>query len=46
MSLSPTAPRTTEDLCERFGPPEDLTVKHKLPYIDEVPVACAMRTKH
>ena len=35
MSLSPTAPHTAEDLCERFGPPEDLTVKHKLPYIDE-----------
>jgi uncharacterized protein len=30
-----TAPRTTEDLCERFGPPEDLAVKHKLLYIDE-----------
>ncbi len=30
-----TAPRTTEDLCERFGPPEDLAVKHKLPYIDD-----------
>jgi hypothetical protein len=35
MSLSPTAPHTAEDLCERFGPPDDLTVKHKLPYIDE-----------
>jgi PPOX class probable FMN-dependent enzyme len=35
MSSSPTAPRTAEDLCERFGPPDDLTVKHKLPYIDE-----------
>jgi len=35
MSLSPTAPRTAEDLCERFGPPEELTVKHKLPYLDE-----------
>jgi hypothetical protein len=30
-----TSPRTAEDLCERFGPPDDLTVKHKLPYIDE-----------
>ncbi len=30
-----TAPHTTEDLCERFGPPDELTVKHKLPYIDE-----------
>ncbi|HEV8713140.1 MAG TPA: MSMEG_1061 family FMN-dependent PPOX-type flavoprotein [Candidatus Binatia bacterium] len=35
MSVSPTSPRTAEDLCERFGPPEDLTVKHKLPYLDE-----------
>jgi PPOX class probable FMN-dependent enzyme len=32
---SATAPRTTEDLCERFGPPDELTVKHKLPYIDD-----------
>jgi len=38
MSLSPTAPRTAEDLCERFGPPEDLVVKHKLPYLDEAAV--------
>ncbi len=30
-----TALRTTEDLCERFGPPEDIAVKHKLPYIDD-----------
>jgi PPOX class probable FMN-dependent enzyme len=38
MSVSLTTPRTTEDLCERFGPPEDLTVKHKLPYLDEAAV--------
>src|SRR3989442_3428060 len=38
MSVSPTTPRTAEDLCERFGPPEDLTVKHKLPYLDEAAV--------
>ena len=30
-----TAPRTTDDLCERFGPPDDLTVKHKIPYMDD-----------
>jgi hypothetical protein len=35
MSTSSIAPRTPEDLCERFGPPEELAVKHKLPYIDE-----------
>ena len=35
MSVSLTTPRTAEDLCERFGPPEDLAVKHKLPYLDE-----------
>jgi PPOX class probable FMN-dependent enzyme len=34
MSTIP-APQTTADLCERFGAPDDLTVKHKLPYIDE-----------
>lgn len=38
MSVSLTTPRTTEDLCERFGPPEDLAVKHKLPYLDEAAV--------
>ncbi len=38
MSVSLTTPRTAEDLCERFGPPEDLTVKHKLPYLDEAAV--------
>jgi uncharacterized protein len=30
-----STPQTAEDLCDRFGPPDDLTVKHKLPYIDE-----------
>lgn len=30
-----TAPRTTDDLCERFGPPDDLAVKHKIPHMDE-----------
>lgn len=30
-----TAPRTTADLCERFGPPDELTVKHKLPHLDD-----------
>lgn len=35
MSSSSTALHTPEDLCERFGAPDDLTVKHKLPYIDE-----------
>lgn len=35
MSTSPTAPSTPEDLCQRFGAPEELTVKHKLPFIDE-----------
>ncbi|MGE0824412.1 MAG: MSMEG_1061 family FMN-dependent PPOX-type flavoprotein [Candidatus Binatia bacterium] len=34
MSTIP-APQTTADLCERFGAPDDLAVKHKLPYIDE-----------
>ena len=38
MSVSLTTPRTAEDLCERFGPPEDLAVKHKLPYLDEAAV--------
>jgi uncharacterized protein len=38
MSVSLTTPRTAEDLCERFGPPEDLVVKHKLPYLDEAAV--------
>lgn len=32
---SATAPQTTADLCERFGPPDDLAVKHKLPYLDD-----------
>lgn len=35
MSLSPTTPRTTTELHARFGVPDELTVKHKLPYIDE-----------
>jgi PPOX class probable FMN-dependent enzyme len=35
MSTSTTVPRTTEDLCERFGAADEMTVKHKLPYIDE-----------
>lgn len=35
MSSSSTTLHTPEDLCERFGAPDDLTVKHKLPYIDE-----------
>jgi len=35
MSGSLTAPHSAQDLCERFGPPEDMVVKHKLPYIDE-----------
>jgi uncharacterized protein len=38
MRVSLTTPRTAEDLCERFGPPEDLVVKHKLPYLDEAAV--------
>ena len=38
MSVPLTTPRTAEDLCERFGPPEDLVVKHKLPYLDEAAV--------
>ena len=38
MSVSLTTPRTAEDLCERFGPPEDLTVQHKLPSLDEAAV--------
>jgi uncharacterized protein len=38
MSVSLTTTRTAEDLCERFGPPEDLAVKHKLPYLDEAAV--------
>jgi uncharacterized protein len=38
MSVSLTTPRTAEDLCERFGPPEDVAVKHKLPYLDEAAV--------
>jgi PPOX class probable FMN-dependent enzyme len=38
MSVSLTTPRTAEDLCERFGSPEDLAVKHKLPYLDEAAV--------
>ena len=35
MSSSSTTLHTPEDLCQRFGAPDDLTVKHKLPYIDE-----------
>lgn len=35
MSLSPTTPRTATELHARFGVPDELTVKHKLPYIDE-----------
>ncbi len=35
MSTDHTVPQTTADLCERFGAADDLTVKHKLPYIDE-----------
>jgi len=35
MMSTQTAPHTTQELCDRFGPPEDLAVKHKLPYIDE-----------
>jgi len=38
MSVSLTTPRTAEDLCERFGPPEDVAVQHKLPYLDEAAV--------
>ena len=38
MRVPLTTPRTAEDLCERFGPPEDLAVKHKLPYLDEAAV--------
>jgi len=38
MRVSLTTPRTAEDLCARFGPPEDLAVKHKLPYLDEAAV--------
>ncbi len=30
-----TAPSIPEELTERFGAPEDLAVKHKLPFIDE-----------
>jgi len=30
-----TTPRTTDDLCERFGPPDELAVKHKIPYLDD-----------
>lgn len=35
MSVSQPAPRTPEELSVRFGPPEELAVKHKLPCIDE-----------
>ena len=35
MSTSTMVPRTAEDLCERFGAADEMTVKHKLPYIDE-----------
>ena len=35
MSTEHKAPQNATDLCERFGAPDDLTVKHKLPYIDE-----------
>ena len=38
MRVPLTTPRTAEDLCERFGPPEDVAVKHKLPYLDEAAV--------
>jgi len=38
MRVSLTTPRTAEDLCARFGPPEDVAVKHKLPYLDEAAV--------
>lgn len=30
-----TAPRTAQDLCERFGAPDELATKHKIPYIDD-----------
>jgi PPOX class probable FMN-dependent enzyme len=30
-----TALSTAQDLCERFGAPDDLTVKHKLPCLDD-----------
>jgi PPOX class probable FMN-dependent enzyme len=35
MSTSSTAPRTPEELSARFGAPEELASKHKLPFIDE-----------
>ena len=35
MGASEMAPRTSEELSARFGAPEELTVKHKLPFIDE-----------
>ncbi|MGH7966860.1 MAG: MSMEG_1061 family FMN-dependent PPOX-type flavoprotein [Candidatus Binatia bacterium] len=33
--MDTTAPRTPEDLGQRFGEPVELAVKHKLPFIDE-----------
>src|SRR5262245_1621913 len=30
-----TVPRTAQDLCERFGAPDELATKHKIPYIDD-----------
>lgn len=35
MSLAPTTPGTPAELSARFGAPDELTVEHKLPYIDE-----------
>ncbi|MGE0682553.1 MAG: MSMEG_1061 family FMN-dependent PPOX-type flavoprotein [Candidatus Binatia bacterium] len=32
---TPTIPRTSADLCERFGAPDELATKHKIPYIDD-----------
>lgn len=35
MSEAARAPRAPEDLAERFGAPDELTIKHRLPRIDE-----------
>jgi predicted pyridoxine 5'-phosphate oxidase superfamily flavin-nucleotide-binding protein len=35
MSTTFGSSKLRQTLCERFGAPDDLTVKHKLPYIDE-----------
>ncbi len=34
-ATAPSVPQSTQELAARFGDPDQLAVKHKLPYIDE-----------